>query len=159
MRKTLNRITNTKGIIGLLLILSLGLVFQCKDGLNEDQLTEDLYQNSLTIAQESNRKLLIVFGADWCPDCQSLKDRFFNNPEIAGILHEKYLTIHVDVGRFDKNLLFSEQFDSPQKKGIPALVILDPNEPKKILATTKGGEFSSARTMSDEAIAKFLSEY
>jgi thiol-disulfide isomerase/thioredoxin len=159
MKKFMNMITNRTGKISVLLILALGLMLQCKSGLDEDKITEELYQNSISIAKESERKILIVFGAEWCPDCQSLKDRFFNNPEIAGILQEKYLTVYVDVGRFDRNLLFSEKFDSPQKKGIPALVILDPNEPEKILASTKGGEFSSARKMSDESIAKYLLQY
>jgi thioredoxin 1 len=140
-------------------ILTIGFFSECKNPIDENQISQDFYEQSVILAKKSNQKILIVFGADWCGDCQSLKDRFQNNPEIGKILREKYLTIHIDVGRFDKNILFAERFGNPEKKGIPALVIIDPRNSEKILAVTKGGEFSSARSMSDSAIAEYLLKF
>lgn len=157
--KLLNYVCNLRTNPFLLLfILVCGIGFaNCKPAVSEDARTEATYRESLSIAESNGRKVLIVLGADWCADCRSLKERFLGNPEIRNLLLERYLVLHVDVGRFDRNTGFTEQFGSPEKKGIPALVVVDPKvDGGRILATTQGGEFSSARSMSDEAIFQYL---
>lgn len=156
MRNTLN--LKTGNVLSLALIFLLAGILSCKPTIDENKMSEELYAQSVELAKESGQKILIVFGADWCGDCISLRERFKENENISKLLLENYLVIHIDVGRFDKNTEFSAKFGSPEKKGIPALVIVDPQDQEKLIAVTKGGEFSSARSMSDEAILKYLKD-
>jgi len=141
-------------IVGLILNFS-----SCKANDMEDKLTERLYFESLDNAKNSNQLLLVVFKADWCSDCNSLVQRFMQNAEINSLLNENFLIYYVDIGRFDKNLVFAERFGSPEKKGIPALVIVDPSKEEKVLATTMGGEFSEAQQMQDKEIFNYLKQF
>ncbi|PJZ46258.1 thioredoxin family protein [Leptospira brenneri] len=110
-------------------------------------------EESLTFAKDSNRKLIVVFGADWCPDCKAL-DGIFEEPEPKALLKENFILFKVDVGRFDKNLSLNDKLGNPIQNGIPALVVLDPSG--KILTSTKGGEFSNASKMTKEQVLEYL---
>ncbi|WP_239671494.1 thioredoxin family protein [Leptospira meyeri] len=105
------------------------------------------------IAKDSNRKLIVVFGADWCPDCRAL-DGIFREPELKALLKENFILFKVDVGRFDKNLSLNEKLGDPIQNGIPALVVIEPTG--KILTSTKGGEFSNASKMTKEQVLEYL---
>lgn len=104
-------------------------------------------------ASAENKLLLVVFGASWCPDCKAL-ERSFAIPKIADLLQKKYLMVSIDVGQFDQNLDWNESLGNPIQKGIPALVILHPNG--TILGSTKGGEFSQARSLPSEQVYSYL---
>ncbi|EMJ89304.1 thioredoxin family protein [Leptospira meyeri] len=111
------------------------------------------FEESLVLAKKSNRKLIVVFGADWCPDCRAL-DGIFGEPETKALLKENFILFKVDVGRFDKNLSLNEKLGDPIQNGIPALVVIEPTG--KILTSTKGGEFSNASKMTKEQVLEYL---
>lgn len=111
------------------------------------------YQESLEEANRLNRKLIVVFGADWCPDCKAL-DGIFQETEPKALLSQNFLVFKVDVGRFDKNLSLNDTLGNPIQNGIPALVVIDPSG--KILTSTKGGEFSNASKMTKEQVLEYL---
>ena len=142
----------------IVLIISLVQFQSCKE-INEDAKTAEIYLETLNYAREKNVKLLILFGADWCKDCRSLKERFFNNQKISSLLNTNFVVFNVDVGNFDKNLEFAKKFGSPQEKGIPALVVIDPSQNDKVLGSTSGGEFSNASNMDDESIEKYIKKF
>ncbi|BDA77268.1 hypothetical protein LPTSP3_g01980 [Leptospira kobayashii] len=116
-----------------------------------------LYENSLRYAEKENKNLIVLFGADWCPDCKAL-DRMLVTQEIKSLIQKNYIILKVDVGRFDKNLDLDEKLGHPIGKGIPALVILSPN-PLKIVASTEGGEFSNASQMSQDQVFAYLKKF
>lgn len=111
------------------------------------------YDGSLSQANQLNRKLIVVFGADWCPDCRAL-DAIFSEPEIKSILETQFVVMKVDVGRFDQNLSLNQRLGDPIQNGIPALVVLSPSG--EIITSTKGGEFSNARKMTKEQVLEYL---
>ncbi|TGM37722.1 thioredoxin family protein [Leptospira biflexa] len=111
------------------------------------------YETALTEANSQNRKLIVVFGADWCPDCRAL-DGIFADPETKAILDSQFLVMKVDVGRFDKNLGLNERLGNPIQNGIPSLVVLSPKG--EIITSTKGGEFSNASQMTKEQVLEYL---
>ncbi|MDF3820828.1 thioredoxin family protein [Leptospira sp. 96542] len=103
-----------------------------------------------------NKHLLVIFGADWCPDCHALNE-ILKQPEPKLLLEQNFIVFAVDVGRFDKNLALNENLGSPITNGIPAVVVLNPEG--KILSSTKGGEFSNARNMSKDQVLKYLYQF
>jgi protein disulfide-isomerase len=80
-------------------------------------------ENALAGLKDQQR-LLLVFGANWCPDCRRV-DASMVQPEITDYLTDHFAVVKVDVGNFDLNMDIAERYGSPTKKGIPAMAIVD----------------------------------
>ncbi|WP_410209806.1 thioredoxin family protein [Aquirhabdus sp.] len=112
-------------------------------------------QQALTAAQKSKKPVLLVFGADWCPDCRAL-DKALKTGKNAKLIAKSFQLVKIDVGNFDHNVDLSDRYGSPIKKGIPAAVILSPEN--QVLYTTKAGELANARKMSDDGVYEFFKQ-
>ena len=62
----------------------------------------------------------------------------------------------IDVGNFDRNLALVNRFGNPIARGIPAVVVLGPDQ--RVLYSTRGGELANAARMTEQAIFDFLSQ-
>jgi thioredoxin 1 len=112
-------------------------------------------QTALAAARADRNDVLLVFGANWCPDCREL-DRALKGSSQA-LISGRFQVVKVDVGRFDKNLDLANQYGNPIKMGIPAVVVLTADN--KIVYSSKGGELANARKMGDTGIYDFLSSH
>jgi thioredoxin 1 len=112
-------------------------------------------QAALAAAQRENKQVLLVFGANWCPDCRAL-DGEMRQGRLERLLAERYRVVKVDVGRFDKNLDLAQRFDNPVKKGIPSIAVVD--AAGRAVAVTRAGELASARSMGEAAIYRFFQD-
>jgi protein disulfide-isomerase len=110
-------------------------------------------KQALTQAASSRTPIIIVFGANWCPDCRVL-DSAMKKGASAPLLARDFTIIKVDVGHLDKNSDLAETYGVPLKKGIPAVTIISPGN--KVLYVTKEGELASARKMGDQGIYEFF---
>ena len=111
---------------------------------------------ALQASQNDHKLVLLDFGANWCLDCIVL-DRLFQDPAVAAYLAANFRVVHVDVGRFDRNLEISKQYGSPIDSGVPAAVVLAPAG--DVVATTKDGSLESARSMNAGQILHILQEW
>jgi protein disulfide-isomerase len=107
-------------------------------------------------AQASKKNIVLVFGANWCPDCRAL-DSQMHKGELASILQANYVVVKVDLGRHDKNLDLAEQYHVPIARGIPALAILDSRG--NLLYAMDQGQFADARHMSFDSIKEFFVQW
>jgi hypothetical protein len=107
-------------------------------------------------AEKEHKRVLLVFGANWCYDCHVL-DLAFQRADISSVLKRDYKVVHVDVGQGDKNQDLMSQYDVPMKRGIPAAAILDGNG--KLLVSQKNGEFEKARGLGPEDLLQFLNQW
>jgi hypothetical protein len=108
-------------------------------------------------AAKQHKRLLLVFGANWCFDCHVL-DLAFQQPELAPILAANYEVVHVDLGPDEKkNADLVQQFDIPLNKGIPAMAVADSDG--KLIVSQKNGEVEDARQLSPEFLAEFLNKW
>lgn len=81
---------------------------------------------ALARAKEENKRVLLVFGANWCGWCRKLDGLFKKDPEVARVLLYEYEKVLVDVGRFDKNEdLAADLGAAVRQNGIPFLTVLD----------------------------------
>jgi thioredoxin 1 len=108
---------------------------------------------ALHSAAASHKRILLVFGGNWCFDCHVL-DEAFQSPEIAPALNKFFLVVHIDIGHADKNLDIAKKYDIPLDRGVPAIAVLD--SAGKLLFSQKRGEFEAARSMAPEDILAFL---
>lgn len=107
-------------------------------------------------ATAEHKRVLVVFGGNWCFDCHVL-DTAFHSPEIAPTLNKSFLVVHVDIGQMDKNLDVAKKYDIPLGRGVPAIAVLDSDG--KLLFSQKRGEFEAARSMAPEDILDFLNKW
>jgi thioredoxin 1 len=113
-------------------------------------------KHALELAAQGHKRVLVVFGANWCYDCHVL-DLAFQRPDVAGVLARNFELVHVDVGEGEKNQDLMQQYDVPMKRGIPAAAVLDSNG--KLLFSQKGGEFEKARALAPEDVLQFLNKW
>lgn len=112
-------------------------------------------QRALAAAQANRNDVLLVFGANWCPDCREL-DKALNGSSHA-LIAGRFQVVKIDVGRFDKNLDVANQYGNPIRMGIPAVVVLSADN--HIVYSSKAGELANARRMGQTGIYDFLSSH
>lgn len=107
-------------------------------------------------AAGGRKRVLIVFGGNWCYDCHVL-DEAFHSPEILPTLEKSFELVDVDIGQMDKNLDVAKQYDVPLDRGVPAIAVLESDG--KLLFSQRRGEFEAARSMAPEDILDFLNKW
>jgi len=111
---------------------------------------------ALKLAAKQHKRVLVIFGANWCFDCHVL-ELAFHRPDVAAVLTPNYEVVHVDVGQYDRNLDIMLQYEVPKARGIPAIAVLDGDG--KLLYSQKGGEFEKARSLGPEDLVAFLNKW
>lgn len=107
-------------------------------------------------AAAGHKRVVLVFGANWCYDCHVL-DLAFHRPDFAAVM-ASYEVVHVDLGPDEmKNADLVKEFDVPLNKGIPALAVIESDG--KLVVSQKNGEFEDARSMTPEAVVEFLNKW
>ena len=71
------------------------------------------------------------------------------------MLNNNYIVVHVDVGKYDKNLDLAKKYHVNLEKGVPSLAVLDAKG--KVLYAT--GDFERARMMSEDDVILFLDKW
>jgi len=108
-------------------------------------------------AAQAHKRLLLVFGANWCFDCHVL-DLAFQRPELAPILVANYEVVHIDLGPDEhKNADLVQQYQIPLNKGIPALAVAESDG--KLVVSQKNGEFEDASGLTPEVLLEFLNKW
>jgi hypothetical protein len=107
-------------------------------------------------AATQHKRVLLVFGANWCYDCHVL-DLAFQRPDFAAVM-AGYEVVHIDIGADGKkNPDLVKQFDIPLDKGVPALAVAESDG--KLVVSQKNGEFEDARALTPEALLAFLNKW
>lgn len=108
-------------------------------------------------AGKEHKRLLLVFGANWCFDCHVL-DLAFRRPEIAPVIAANYEVVHVDIGDDGKkNGDVAKQFEVSLDKGVPVIAVTESDG--RVVVSEKNGEFEDARQLSPEYVADFLNKW
>jgi thioredoxin 1 len=111
---------------------------------------------ALATASKTHRRVILVFGGNWCYDCHAL-DAAFRSAGIAPIVNKNFVVVHVNIGEYDKNLDLADKYDVPLKKGVPASAVLESDG--TLLYSQKQGEFESAKRISKEDVVAFLEKW
>ena len=107
-------------------------------------------------AAASHKRVLLVFGANWCFDCHVL-DLAFHRPDFA-LAMAGYEVVHVDLGDDEKkNADVVKQFDVTLDKGIPTLAVAWSDG--SLVVSQKNGEFEDARSLTPEVLLEFLNKW
>ena len=112
-------------------------------------------KKALAAAAASHQSVLVVFGANWCPDCRVLSNAFKHGPS-APLVAKDFQVVKVDVGELDKNVDLAKSYGISLDKGIPAVAVLSANG--KVLHATRDSELADARHMGDDGIYQFFAK-
>ena len=112
--------------------------------------------SALAAAAKDHKRVLLVFGGNWCYDCHVL-DTTFRSKEFAPIVNANYHVLHINVGNYDANLDLADKYQIPLKKGVPSLAILDSDG--RLVVSQKQGEFESTVRIGPEDVLEFLKKW
>jgi hypothetical protein len=111
---------------------------------------------ALAAAGKDHKRVLLVFGGNWCYDCHVL-DAAFRSKSIAPLVSANYHVLHINVGNYDANLDLAKKYEIPLEKGVPSLAILNPEG--KLVVSQKKGEFESTVSIGPEDVVEFLKKW
>jgi hypothetical protein len=111
---------------------------------------------ALAAAAKDHKRVILVFGGNWCYDCHVL-DTTFRSKAFAPLVNANYHVIHINVGNYDANIDLARKYEIPLEKGVPSLAILDPDG--KLVVSQKKGEFESTVRIGPEDVIDFLKKW
>lgn len=95
-------------------------------------------------AAREGKRVAVVFGADWCPDCFAF-DSALKHRLVLPIVEPSYVFVKVSIGNRNRNLELMEGFGMAVENGIPAVAILEPDG--RLVAAQRQGEFRNASSL------------
>jgi alpha-D-xyloside xylohydrolase len=126
-------------------------------GVNETGLNiQRAISKKLLEAKQLEKELLLIFGAEWCPDCTAL-EILLTSDAVSPYVNEHFLLLKIDVFTRFTNRGVVETYGSPTSRGIPSIVIL--NGDGQIVAASRNGELANARSATPEDVLKLFSEW
>lgn len=111
---------------------------------------------ALKRATAERKRVLLIFGANWCYDCHVL-NQALHEGEAEKIVSQNFLLVHVDIGEGEKNTDLVKTYKIPLDKGVPAVAILESNG--RLLYSSGEGEFEAARRMLKRDLVAFLNKW
>lgn len=109
---------------------------------------------ALAEALAENKRLLLVFGANWCHDSRGLAGHF-QDPELAATLRDHYVTRFIDVGWRDQNQDVIRRFGVAALYATPMVMIIDPADETLLNRDAREAWGSAASTPVEQARAYF----
>ncbi|MGA0058887.1 MAG: thioredoxin family protein [Planctomycetota bacterium] len=86
---------------------------------------EQLVGAALAVAKRDNKRVLLMYGGNWCGWCYKLDEVFKAEPAVRRVMRDEYELVHVDIGRGDKHVELSARFGSDHRAhGYPYLTIV-----------------------------------
>jgi len=143
----------TKVLLALFVALSAAWAHAAEGPYDETADARLALRQALLDAAAARTSVLVVFGANWCPDCRIL-DMSMKKDPTAALIARGFKVVKVDVGRFDRNVDIASAYGVPLKSGIPAIAIVSPRN--DVLYATRAGELADARRMGDAGIHEFF---
>ena len=123
---------------------------------NNKNISSRLLDSFINEAINENLQPVIIFGGNWCPDCRIL-DGTLELPTVKKFLNEHYKIMHIDIGRYDKNMELMSHLKIEQKNGVPRVVIF--NFQKEILNSSTSSEWTTARDRKQQEIFNYFQKY
>ena len=111
---------------------------------------------AMALAKADGKRVLLDFGADWCPDCHVLA-AYLHGAAGSRLVDASFHVVPIDVGYWDHNVDVAATYGSPITQGIPAVVVLTPDG--KIVGTTADGSLANASAMREDDVLSKLAAW
>jgi thioredoxin 1 len=141
----------------LLLMMTAGLAHSAQHEIYPDpmQAKADIAA-ALHAAAQSHKRVLIIFGGNWCPNCQAL-DQYSRDDANRLLIEANFMLAHVNIGHIDANLDLAGQYKIQLSDGIPAAAVL--NERGQLLHSGKIGDAGPMKHIESSDFTAFLKQW
>jgi protein disulfide-isomerase len=119
-------------------------------------LSENDLRNFIDSTIDNNKQPIVIFGANWCPDCRILS-AVLDLQTVNKYMDDNFEILYIDLGRYDINMSLMEFFNIMPQQGIPRVVIL--NKDKEVLNIKDTSEWTTARSRTKQEIFNYFQEY
>jgi thioredoxin 1 len=111
----------------------------------------------LAKAATEGKRVLVVFGGNWCYDCHVL-DTTFHSKEFAPLVDANFVVVHINIGDEGKdNNDLAARLGVALDKGVPSLGVLEPSG--KVVYAQKNGEFEATEKIGADDVRAFLEKW
>lgn len=118
---------------------------------------ESELKTALASAATQHKRVIVVFGGNWCYDCHVL-DEAFHSKDIAPLVDPNFIVVHISVGDDGKsNTALAARLGVGLEKGYPSLGVLDPDG--STVFGQKDGEFESSLRIGPADVRAFLTKW
>ncbi len=107
-------------------------------------------------AAKEHKRVLVVFGANWCYDCHVL-DSTFRSAEFKTLVESNYIVVHVNIGDEGKdNNDIAAEYGIPLDRGVPNIAVVDP-EGRQVVA--RQSDFTATSRIGPGDVRGFLQRW
>lgn len=110
---------------------------------------------AIELASQSNRRILIDLGGDWCVWCHKMDAFFDANPDLKQRLHQTFVLLKVNVSDTNPNNEFLQTF--PKPLGYPHMYVSDKNG--SVLWSQDTADFLKNGQYNREAFMRFFDRW
>jgi thioredoxin 1 len=111
---------------------------------------------ALAAAQADHKRVLVIFGANWCYDCHVL-DAALRSRQLASLVAANYHVVHINIDEGNSNADLANRFQVPLGRGIPSLAVLDSSG--QLITSQKQGEFEAAAKIGMNDVSEYLNRW
>lgn len=106
-------------------------------------------------AQNTDKRILLDVGGEWCKWCHMLDEFISNTPEVKSFIEEHYIVVKINYSKENENEKFLMKF--PLIKGYPHFFVLDKNG--TLLQSQETGSLEEGNGYSREKMMSFLRQW
>lgn len=123
---------------------------------------EELVSRAIAEAQRDDKRILLLFGANWCPWCRRLHKDLTEDRRVRAVLSKRFVLVFVDANtRNDpkRNAALLERYGNPTLQfGLPVFVVLD-RDGKQLATRETASLAADTDAVEVERILAFLNEW
>lgn len=148
-----------KSLLTLLLCLLTALGAQAQTGKHVyDESIDPMAQidEALVTARESGRFVVCQLGGNWCKWCLAFADFIKTDEEIAQLINDNFVYIHVNLPERNNEALIA-RLNKASRFGYPALVVLDTEG--KVLHIQDSSFLEEGESYSHKKVLRFFKKW
>lgn len=145
-------------IIALLSVLKINAQNNFEENRKEFNPKKDPFKDVAAAVKEAgqtNKRILLDVGGEWCKWCHILDEFIEKNTEIKEYLHKHYVVLKVNYSEENKNEKFLAQY--PPIDGYPHFFVLEKNG--KFLHSQNTALLEKEKSYDADKIMKFLKKW
>lgn len=108
-------------------------------------------------AKAQHKQVLIQAGGNWCSWCIEFNRFCTNDRQIDSLLHQDYITYHLNYSPENKNLPLLAKYGYPQRFGFPVFLVLDENGNR--LHTQHSAYLEQGKSYNKNKVREFLTQW
>lgn len=140
------------------LIASFSMIAQTEESASKFDSTKNPFDDlKITIekAQQSNKRIILDVGGEWCIWCHRIDAFINNNKEIKSLIEKYFVVLKINYSKENKNEEFLSKY--PEVQGYPHFFVLDKNG--KLLHSQNTGELEKDKDYDAEKFITFLKKW